>query len=240
VTRNIEVVPLLVGQDLTALLANPGEISRPAAVRELADSLRNDLVDLCDELLFRVGGVRSRRALIDRYVARCERYGRERLRDLAQRNTGKAEALLRDDLALYLFDNGLDPLTETALITTRSDLLELSASPVLVEAKQYTSGAKTTLTGLVQGAYRQTVDTASELGPRRAAEAFIVVYRRGGSRLALPQDPVRLGETNYFFRLVDLAEANQTGSSAAEAVIELTAEQITEAVLHDPEAQTER
>lgn len=186
-----------------------------------ATGLADDLAELHNDLSLALGTTRSRVALIDRFVARCERYDRENLRQLPDDASGKPEAVLRDQLARYLFDAGLDPLTEASLSTTRADILDLSASPVLVEAKQYTTGGKETLAKLIKEAYLQTIDTAAEVRPRTIPEAFVVVFRRSGGRLILPHEPILLGMTDYFFRLIDLAPSAETGSGAKQTVVEL-------------------
>jgi len=230
IVGHIEVRPLLTGADLTVLAASrqPDLDFSHGSVQRLVAGLADDLAVLHDELALALGTVRSRLALIDRFVTRCERYDRQRLVDLADR-AHRPEAVLRDELARYLFDAGLDPLTEASLATTRADVLDLSASPVLIEAKQYKSGGKETLTKLIQEAYLQTVDTAAELRTRAVLEAFVVVIRRAGGRRVLPEESVRLGSTDYWFRLVDLAPSKQTGSGAKEAVTEMTVDDITRA-----------
>ncbi len=227
----LELQPRAAGEKLATFVASakPEIEFRDAALRRLVAGLREDLDDVLDELESRLGTVRSRRALVDRFVIRSERYDRRRLAAIAGAASG-AEAALRDEFARFLFDAGLEPLTETSLATTRSDVLEPTGRTMLVEAKQYSRGAEGTLSTLVKQAYLQVVDTAHELrGVHAVDEAFVVVFRRSGGRLVFPEDPVRLGSIDFYFRLVDLAPAATTGSGAKVAVIEMNADDITQA-----------
>lgn len=168
---------------LDSLLAGRVEIANLSAASQLIDGLRSAVSRLGLELRGRIGSVRSRLALINRYKARCEWHDRERLYALAENSAGAREAALRNELALYLFDNGLNPISEAALGShSRGDVFHPEArDSFLLEAKQYSDGAG--LGTALRAAFRQALDTAANLpgSGYEADEVFIVLFRRGGS-----------------------------------------------------------
>jgi hypothetical protein len=230
-TAQLRIHPAAAGEALKELAfsAAPSSDARSVTLQILADDLMADACDVLDELEARLGSVRSRKALVDRFAARSERYDRQRLRTIAHLATGHAEAALRDEFARYLFDAGLEPLTEVSHATTRSDILDLTGPTLLVEAKQYRSGAQRMLTKLVQEAYLQVLDTVTELPTTTGThEAFVVIFRLAGGRLVLPAEPVVAGSVAFYFRLVDLAEPTTTGSSATDRAVPLSVEDIAQ------------
>lgn len=186
----------------------------PTRLPELVGRLKEAVELVLMELRRRLGLTRSVLALIDRFRVRAQSHDRKRLAGLADDAT-RPEERLRDELARYLFDQGLNPMTEVSMGVTRSDLLDPSlAHGFLLEAKQYKDGTK--LETAIKAAYRQAQDTAGELGePYAADEGFVVLFRRGGPRATLPADAVESSDgRRWYFRLVDLLEADKSGSRA--------------------------
>lgn len=163
------------------------------------------------ELRARLGLVRSMNSVIDRYRARATLHDAARLRDLAKKKPRAAEAALTADLARYLHDEGLNPLTEVWIGRLRADLLDPSSPGRLyVEAKQYTKsdGRDKVLQG-----HREAWDQIQKLRgtvyePR---DAYLVIFRRSGPLYQLPAE-VRFQGTVLRPRLVDIAEPSETGS----------------------------
>src|SRR5262249_22185173 len=118
-----------------------GEASSQKAVESLVTELRLEVQLLHEELRARVGTVRTHLGLINRFKARCEWYDRDRLRALARGSKKKVENVLTLELAKFLFDVGLNPLTRPIAGCLEPDLLSPGAAgwTLYVEAKQYSS-----------------------------------------------------------------------------------------------------
>jgi hypothetical protein len=82
----------------------------PGSVKKnTTDKLRNAARLLHHEVRARLGDIRSKLALFYRFKTRCEWYDRERLTEEAEKAKGSAENRLTAELALFLFDQGLNP-----------------------------------------------------------------------------------------------------------------------------------
>lgn len=205
-----------------------GHLDRPRQpVTEFEGRIKETVELLHTELLGRLGTTRSRLALVDRYCARAEVYDRERLKDLTD-SASRPEDRLRDDLALYLFDEGLNPLIEVRFGVARTDIVDPSLSPgFLVEAKQYGEG--TSPASSIKGALRQSLDTAQRLhGTYEVEDVFIVLFRRGGPHIALPREPLVVSGRRFFFRLADIADAEVTASRQSEDPVRIEVDALEE------------
>jgi hypothetical protein len=161
-----------------------------------------------EELRLRLGTTRSNLALIRRYKNRCEWHDRERLFAIAQ--TKSAENDLTAELARYLFDQGLNPLTRARTADLEPDLLDpTSLGKVYVEAKQYSKSARDYL---VKGV-GQVHDTLGRLRgtPYEVTEAFLVIFRRGGPRYIFPNVINSEGYEIYII-LIDIAPTSISGT----------------------------
>lgn len=235
--REVSAQPALVvradvaGQQRVALLdeilRGVTDIEDHAVAPALIRGLRVAVKRVGMELRARIGTTRSRLVTIDRFKARAEWHDRERLFALAAEATGGRERVLRDELALYLFDQGLNPLPEVPLGPARADLLDFdSRSSFVLEAKQY--GDRTSISGALKAAFRQAVDTAALLSGSGYGieEAFVVLFRRGGPRAALPVEPIMLEGIRWYLRLIDIAPAAETASRSRDAPVEYAAEEL--------------
>ncbi len=107
----VEVVRSAVG----LMTAAPGEFLSAgvkSGLRPIAEDVRQAAQLLVLDLRRRLYTVRSRLGVVQRFKARCEWHDRERLGRLAddvQAAGRSAEHALRDELTLYLFDQGLKP-----------------------------------------------------------------------------------------------------------------------------------
>ncbi len=203
------------------------DIDDRAFAHALIRSMRVAVKRVGVELRARIGTTRSRLATIDRFRARAEWHDRDRLFSIAAEAKGRREGALRDELALYLFDQGLNPLPEVPLGPARADVLDFDArSSFLLEAKQYADG--TEITGALKAAFRQTVDTAALLSGAGYGieEAFVVLFRRGGPRIALPVEPVVFEGIRWYLRLIDIAPAEETASRNRNTPVEHAAEHL--------------
>jgi hypothetical protein len=216
------------GELLDLLLTGERELNEITEAPKLVEGMRGAVARLVLELNGRIGTVRSRLAMVDRYKARCEWHDRERLFELAAEATGARESALRDEMALYLFDNGLDPISEASIGShSRADVFHAAPhDSFLLEAKQYSDGAS--LTAALRGAFRQALDTAGNLrgSGYEADEAFIVLFRRGGPRAILPSDSVEADGLAWYFRLINIAPPGADASRNKQTPIEYTADDL--------------
>jgi hypothetical protein len=201
-----------VGQQLFfAVHTNEGTQATRALVDSHVTELRAGLTRLSTELHRRVGTTRSRQALISRFKQRSEWHDASRLRVVAAQDDlgGHPEDRLTAELARYLFDQGLNPLTKPTAAGLEPDLLDPAVSPPFyVEAKQYSGPDRQ---GIIR-ALRQILDTVGRLRSDSLpiTEAFCVVFRRGGPRYLLP-DAFEADGYRIFFTLVDIAPADVSG-----------------------------
>jgi hypothetical protein len=190
-------------------LASADEARLKPLLRGLRDA--SERVEL--ELMRRVDTLLSRLALVERFRARAEWHDRARLFKIATGATRSEEAL-RDEFARYLFDQGLDPLSEMHVGGgLRADIVDLAARPsFFVEAKRYSDSSDLTPTFIAR-AIAQGLDNAASLyAESQPSEAFIVIFRLGGSRAVLPDEPIVIEGISFYLRLVDIAPAETSGS----------------------------
>ena len=162
-----------------------------------------------EELRLRIGTVRGKLALIMRFKGRCEWHDRDRLRLLALGAQAPEEALTAE-LARWLYDHGLNPLTRARAAGLEPDVLDPTEAPSFyIEAKRYRRSARSYL---VRGVH-QVNDTVGRLygSAYEVHEAFYVVFREGGPRYAFPEAIPGVGWTVYPV-LIDIAEARVSGS----------------------------
>ena len=198
--------------------------SLDAADRSIIDKrvaeLRDAVERLREELRRRIGTTRSRLALVYRFKLRCEWHDRDRILAVADddRLAGGPEDRLTGEIARYLFDAGLSPLTKPLAGGLQPDLPDPAAS-FYVEAKQYTSSsARADIVKRVA----QVLDTVGRLrgGPYAVDEAFCVVFRRDGPYYDLPQ--VLQTETyRLHLVLVDLAPTTAAGRRQQNKPVEI-------------------
>ncbi len=185
--------------------------------------MRAGLARLSLELHRRIGMTRSRRALISRFKQRAQWHDAARLREVAALQTGRGgvEDRLTEELARFLFDQGLNPLTKPQVGGLEPDLLDPSVLPAFyVEAKQYSSSAR----DAIRKAYGQVLDTVGRLQSDAypIAEAFCVVFRLAGPRYVLPEF-VQGEHYRVYFTLVDIAPTEESGARQRHTPIEITA-----------------
>jgi hypothetical protein len=168
---------------------------RPA-VKAFYESIQADARLVHAEVRIGLGLARSRRALVERFAARCEAFDAEGLRAACKADSSNAERTLTRHLARYLHDAGFTPLIDPTLGGLRPDVLDVQAgSAFYVEAKQYDdANPRSALTR----AFRQVWGTWGRVRKQHLCnEAFLVVFRRGGPWAELPKEVRSEGLTLY-------------------------------------------
>lgn len=216
-----------------AVHTDPAKYSQSGLVEEQVEELRAGLTRLSLELHRRIGMTRSRRALISRFKQRAEWHDATRLRELAASAGGRGgpEARLTEELARFLFDQGMNPLTKPLVGGLEPDLLDPSVLPAFyVEAKQYKTSARAT----IRKALAQVLDTVGRLqsGSYPVSEAFCVVFRRAGPRYLLPEF-VDADGYRVYFTVVDIAPPAVSGARQKHRPIRITEQELLEQLARD-------
>lgn len=186
------------------------------AVEAKLDEMRRDVRRVYEEIRRRIGTERSLLAVFERYRQRCQWYDAERLQALAESGRGKAEDRLTETLAAYLFDHGLNPLTRPLAGQIQPDVLGSDERfSFYVEAKQHDDSANSYLLKGMQ----QVWDMLDQIRGTRfdVAEAFYVIYRRGGPRYSFPAR-VQHNERVVHILVIDIAPTAQRGSNAPSTI----------------------
>lgn len=161
---------------------------------------------------------RSHRTLIHRFKLRTESYDRDRLREMTE-GTSNPENRLANELARYLFDVGLTPMLSPKVGGLRPDFLDRGAGwTFYVEVKQYKDhdGA---LDAARDGA-RQVWDTASVLKSFGLREAFLVIFRRSGPYLEVPEE-IRADGIVIYPVVVAIADAAESGAGQKKSPVRI-------------------
>jgi hypothetical protein len=165
-----------------------------------------------------LGTRRSVQVVFERFKTRCEWHDRERLRALAMEKPKAVRAArsrprqieqrLKNELALYLFDQGLNPLLEVPVGANRSDFFE--PSRFYLEAKQYSEASPKhkLLKGVSQTYELMASLRGSQHDPH---EAYYVVFRLGGPLVQM-DDEVSFAGLTLRTMVIDLAPAISSGS----------------------------
>jgi hypothetical protein len=177
-------------------------------------------------LRLKIGSARSLRGLLGRFKARCEWHDRARLEDIAKSRV--KEDRLTEELARWLFDQGLNPLTNANVAGLRPDILDPGNDPahsLYVEAKDYKMGEdvrKVALDGL-----KQLYNTVLRLRGDHYSltEAFFVVFRRSGPDLIMPTQIMNEGWVVYPVT-VDIGPATKSGSRQRQRPIQISFEEV--------------
>ncbi len=190
----------------------------------LVTRLKGEADALCHELRHRLDVRLSHDGVMRRFKARCELHDRRRLAELAAA-ASRPEHALRDELTRYLFDQGLNPLSEATLGDHRPDVLTISGvrPTFYVEAKQYTAGPG----ALAKKALAQVVSTAGTLSgpPFDIHEAWLVIFRRDGRDLVLPEQ-VSVGALTIHCLVVDVGEPRSKGSRRNQGPVVLSEDEL--------------
>lgn len=187
-----------------------------AAMQRRLDELRIDMERVHNEVRRRLGMERSLLAVVNRYQQRCQWYDAEKLRALAEKGAGRPEDRLSETLVTYLFDHGLNPLTEPLLGKLRPDIHHShSKFSFYVEVKQYIRGCRGYLLQGIQEMWSMLDNIGSS--PFDIQEAFYVVYRRGGPSYSFPPFVPHRNRKIYIV-MVDIAPTSRRGSRAPRTI----------------------
>lgn len=190
-----------------------------------AAEVSNDAVTISSEFQSRLGGMASARWLLQRYARRCRWLRLDELREAVAGESREKELLLTRDAAVFLFDQGLNVLTEQSVGQHRYDVV---GGSLLVEGK-ILSAKKSPLAVVADGlAQLQSYEVALK-HEGLTLEPFLVLFRLGGRAADLPSEYM-IGNLRVQIVLVDLSPASETGSKAKAAVL-ITAENIKSALV---------
>ena len=170
-----------------------------------------------------IGATRLRSQLLDRYATRCKLYQRDFLRRLLTEEKASRskrennEHRVTQDLALYLYDQGVTTTYQLPIANRELDLIDLdSKNPMVIEVKAYKSGKdKLRLRDGVHQLYDYLDFLDSHL---HLTDGYYVYFRIGGPIIRFEDDPVRLGKFTIYPKLIDLAESKETGSKSKEPI----------------------
>lgn len=202
--------------------------------RALVQRLVRSATWVKDELVRRIGTRVSLVETMRRYRLRCELFDQARLMRLVRQEQRAAategrkariEAVLQDELALWLSDQGLDVYTEKRLGNLRADIVVPGA--LYIEAKQYGGSFKR---AKLVGGLRQALDTFRRERAQHPEldEGFVVVFRHGGPLVEVDEPlPLEDGGCLHFL-LVDLAE-DEVGSGAKKPAARISLQEVREA-----------
>jgi hypothetical protein len=209
-----------------------------ARLDDIAARYRPFVERLYQGLLLKVGSRRSAIALLRRFKSRCQIHDRARMQKLAA-DAEVNELVLTNGLALWLFDQGFNPITEVPIAGVRPDILDASrdpASALYVEAKQYKDGDP--IRRRIQRAMYQVYTSVGRLRGDYldVTEAFLVVFRRSGALVHLPEEVPVEGYV-VFPIVIDIAE--QTGSKEKERPIDMSLEELRPSVVESAASEPE-
>lgn len=208
-----EYVEYLVGRESTQVVFDREPQS--VAARRVDDAGERE-AGLREALVLRIGLQRSRLSLLQRFATRCEAFDAARLRGVAGGKQPEAKLVL--ELARYLFEQGIRPVIDPTISGLRPDVFDATTGlPLYVEAKQYKKDSPKA--DLVK-AYHQVWSTWARLRERHETnEAFLVVFRRSGPLVKLPE-VIQYGQQRLYSVLVDISEIG--GSKETKQALSLT------------------
>ena len=177
-----------------------------------------------EAMALRIGIYLSHRGLVMRFKTKCEMFLAEYLRNLADARTNRAEEVLTNQAAQFLFDQGLNPLVNAPIVVLKPDIFDPKLPHALyIEAKQYHDKNPKRM---IEEATWQVWDTWNRLDSQHLVrEAFLLVFRRSGP-LVIFEESVSLAGRTLYPILVDIAATDETGSGAKQKEIHITASQL--------------
>jgi hypothetical protein len=189
--------------------------------RSTADSA---LSMFLEDMALRIGIHLSHQALVKRFKAKCELFLAESLCAQVAMFPRRAEILLTESAAQFLFDQGLNPLFNAQIVRLRPDLFDPNLPHALyIEAKQY---GEADPKGMIEKATWQVWDTWNELdSSHQVREAFLLVFRISGPLVTFDKSAHLEGRTLYPI-LVDIAPPAKKGSRAKQKPIHISAQEL--------------
>jgi hypothetical protein len=198
-------------QTESVLAQHYADLGRPNTSMRESTRLKSHIRRVHVELRALIGTSLSHRQLIGRFKARSVWYDRRRLRSLVLEGghySRRREHLLVEELARFLFDNGVWVLTRVGLGHHELDLLGARGRPLLVEGKAYVRPIRNQIVkGIAQlHAYMVNVEGT----PWEVDEAHYVVFRLNGRMYDLPAE-VQTSRYRIHTHLIDLGESADSG-----------------------------
>jgi hypothetical protein len=194
--------------DLALFNAVWSERPDTALLEDRVAELRDCVERVGDELCVRLGTTRSRAALVQRFKHRCEWHDRGRMLAVGNddRLGGGVGDRLTAELARYLFDAGLNPITRLLGKRPASERFDPTTT-FYVEAAQYTDGVtRDELPSAVHRALHAM--RALRAGGLELDEGWLVVLRCGGPSFNLPE-LLRTEDCRLHLTIIDLAPVTE-------------------------------
>lgn len=200
-----------------------GRVPDATVTQEMID-IQSDAKLVYERLRESVGETLSLLATIRRFKQRCEWYDANRLRTIAVENSGTGEDLLTEQAAIYLFDQGVDPLLKPMMGRLQPDLIGLGRWPLYIESKL--AKASTSRSYLKRGLF-QMWSTLGRIRTNglRIREAFYIVFRLDGPLYILPETLHGEGITIYP-TLIDLGLGETSGARQSDPPRQISAAEV--------------
>ena len=163
-----------------------------------------------------LGAVRLQWQLLKNYQVRSHYYSRNYLKELATTESGKSEEVLSNDLAIYLFDQGIPVWYRVKRGNVEYDFVHPPGfkNPLLMEVKVYktNSDAKS----YILSGFRQIHSYLSKWeSESNSSEGYYIVYRLGGPFLEIPKK-ISTPKFTIYTVFIDLADSSISGSKQKE------------------------
>ena len=169
--------------------------------------------------------------LLERYRKRTEWFMRKRLVELYRSDDGGGEEALKQDLLLFLFDQGVDyPFTEAQSPSGRVDVVGLldTSDPLVLEVKVLDKSKNYGKARIREG-LSQVIKYASDYGKDIGylvvfnLEKLEVDFRLGDSAKAYPPLLIH-GNKRFYFVVVSLADMSAASKIGQTEVLSITSE----------------
>lgn len=210
-------------------------------ISEVASRVRDDAERLLLELRRQLNVRRSRHAVLRRFQTWAQWYARDYLRHIVGvsgegKKSRQIEVDLTEQLARFLFREGLDPLWQPLLGRVKPDLLDPGERGRLYVEAKWAAASADVLPAVAQGV-RQALDSAILLvgTSHRVDEAFVVVFQGEGARVDVPA-VISLAELSTRLVVIDLSPWEQIGSRRREKPVVIAEAELVNRVEQIPAA----
>ncbi|MCK4234876.1 hypothetical protein KAX75_10640, partial [candidate division WOR-3 bacterium] len=194
-------------------------------VREGIKNLKESITRIYEYLRMEIGLTLLPTQLIHRYKLRSQWYNREYLWSLIDSfekgKKARIEHILTQDVAKYLFDQGITVFYRFKAGQHEFDLLEDAKSPLFVEVKIYKdNGSKHRL---IQGIAELHAYLNNVKSLRGIKNAYYVIFRLAGPIYEFPE-MIPTNQFSIYPILIDIGESKVSGSRQPKPIIIKTEE----------------
>lgn len=182
-------------------------------IKEGISKLKEGITRIYESLRVEIGLTLLPSQLVHRYKLRSQWYNREYLWSLVDSfekgKKARIEHILTQDLAKYLFDQGITVFYRFKAGQHEFDLLEDAKNPIFVEVKIYKdSGSKNRL---IQGIAELHAYLNNVKSLRRIKNAYYVIFRLAGPIYEFPE-VIHTNQFSIYPILIDIGESKVSGS----------------------------